>query len=152
VPVQAGALVSTALAHLKGVISEAQAAVEVRGPLPVVEADSGQIGSLFQNLIANALKYRRDDVRSEVVIGCEDRGALWAFYIKDNGIGIDPQYHRQIFDLFKRLHPRDRFPGTGIGLAICQRVVERHGGKIWVESAAGKGSTFWFSLPKWQGG
>jgi len=152
VPVQAGALVSTALAHLKGVISEAQAAVEVRGPLPVVEADSGQLGSLFQNLIGNALKYRRDDVRTEVVVGCEDRGALWAFYVKDNGIGIDPQYHSQIFDLFKRLHPRDRFPGTGIGLAVCQRVVERHGGRIWVESQAGKGSTFWFSLPKWQGG
>lgn len=148
VPVQAGILVSTALAHLKGVISEAQAAVEVKGPLPVVEADAAQLGSLFQNLMANALKYRRDDVRPEVVVGCEDRGAMWEFYVRDNGIGIDSQYHRQIFDLFKRLHPRDRYPGTGIGLAICQRVVERHGGRIWVESTAGQGSTFLFSLPK----
>lgn len=148
VPVQAGILVSTALAHLKGVIAEAQAVVEVKGPLPVVEADAAQLGSLFQNLIANALKYRRDDVRPEVVVGCDDRGGDWEFYVQDNGIGIDPQYHSQIFDLFKRLHPRDRYPGTGIGLAICQRVVERHGGRIWVESQAGRGSTFRFSLPK----
>jgi light-regulated signal transduction histidine kinase (bacteriophytochrome) len=148
VPVQAGILVSTALAHLKGVIAEAQAVVEVKGPLPVVEADAAQLGSLFQNLIGNALKYRRDDARPEVVVGCEDRGDRWEFFVQDNGIGIDQQYHRQIFDLFKRLHPRDRYPGSGIGLAICQRVVERHGGRIWVESQAGKGSTFWFSLPK----
>ncbi|MCR6629224.1 MAG: ATP-binding protein [Magnetospirillum sp.] len=147
-PVQAGVLVSTALAHLKGVIAEAQAAVEVKGPMPVVVADAAQLGSLFQNLIANALKYRRDDVRPEVAIGCEDGGATWDFYVRDNGIGIDQQYHRQIFDLFKRLHTRDRYTGTGIGLAICQRVVERHGGRIWVESKAGQGSTFRFSLPK----
>lgn len=147
-PVQAGILVSTALAHLKGVIADAQAAVEVKGPLPVVEADSAQLGSLFQNLISNALKYRRDDVRPEVEIGCADEGRVWSFYVRDNGIGIDPQYHRQIFDLFKRLHPRDCYSGTGIGLAICQRVVERHGGRIWVESETGRGSTFWFSLPK----
>ena len=148
VPVQAGILVSAALAHLKGVIAEAQAVVEVKGPLPVVMADNVQLGSLFQNLIGNALKYRRDDVRPEVVIGCESRGEWWEFYVADNGIGIDAQYHRQIFDLFRRLHPRDRFPGTGIGLAICQRVVERHGGRIWVESEAGRGSTFRFTLPK----
>ncbi|HLO76611.1 MAG TPA: ATP-binding protein [Magnetospirillum sp.] len=148
VPVQAGILVSTALTHLKGVIAEARAVVEVRGQLPVVEADAAQLGSLFQNLIANALKYRRDDVRPEVEIGYEDRGAMWEFYVRDNGIGIDQQYHRQIFDLFKRLHPRDRYPGTGIGLAICQRVAERHGGRIWVDSRAGEGSTFRFTLPK----
>lgn len=150
-PVQAGILVSTALAHLKSVIAEAQAVVEVKGPLPVVAADSAQLGSLFQNLIANALKYRRDDVRPEVEVGCENRGDHWEFYVADNGIGIDAQYHRQIFDLFKRLHPRDRYPGTGIGLAICQRVVERHGGRIWVDSQAGKGSTFRFTLPKVKG-
>ncbi|MBC7906486.1 MAG: two-component sensor histidine kinase [Rhodospirillaceae bacterium] len=151
VPVQAGILVSTALTHLKGVIAEAQAVVEVKSPLPVVEADAAQLGSLFQNLIGNALKYRAEDVRAEVVVGCEDRGTQWAFYVRDNGIGIDPQYHSQIFDLFKRLHPRDRYPGTGIGLAICQRVVERHGGRIWVESGNARGSTFWFTLPKRRG-
>ncbi|CAA7618032.1 Two-component sensor histidine kinase [Magnetospirillum sp. LM-5] len=148
VPVQAGILVSTALAHLKGVISEAQAVVEVDGQLPVIEGDAALLGSLFQNLISNALKYRREDVRAEVRVGCQDRGRDWAFYVADNGIGIETEYHRQIFDLFRRLHPRDRFAGTGIGLAICQRVVERHGGRIWVESVPGKGSTFWFTLPK----
>ncbi|OAN46955.1 hypothetical protein A6A05_15955 [Magnetospirillum moscoviense] len=148
VPVQAGILVSTALAHLKGVISDAQAVVEVDGQLPVIEGDAALLGSLFQNLISNALKYRREDVRAEVRVGCQDRGRDWAFYVADNGIGIEPEYHRQIFDLFRRLHPRDRFAGTGIGLAICQRVVERHGGRIWVESVPGKGSTFWFTLPK----
>jgi signal transduction histidine kinase len=152
VPVQAGILVSAALAHLKGVIAEAQAVVEVKGPLPVVAADATQLGSLFQNLIANALKYRRDDVRPEVVIACAEGPSTWDFTVRDNGIGIDPQYHQQIFDLFKRLHPRDRYSGTGIGLAICQRVVERHGGRIWVESRPGEGSTFHFTLPKRQAG
>lgn len=148
VPVQAGALISSALSSLKTIIAEAQAAIEVKGPLPMVEADAALLGSLFQNLIGNGLKYRRDEVRPEVSIGCHDRGADWAFYVQDNGIGIDREYHQQIFHLFKRLHPRDRYQGTGIGLTICQRVVERHGGHIWVESAPGKGSTFWFTLPK----
>lgn len=148
VPVQAGALVSSALASLKSVITDAQAAVEVHGQLPVVEADAALLGSLFQNLIGNGLKYRRDDVRPEITVGCRDQGAEWAFWVRDNGIGIEPEYHQQIFHLFKRLHPRDRYHGTGIGLTICQRVVERHGGRIWVESEPGKGSTFWFTLPK----
>jgi light-regulated signal transduction histidine kinase (bacteriophytochrome) len=148
VPVQAGALVSSALTSLKSIITEAQAAVEISGQLPVVEADAPLLGSLFQNLIGNGLKYRRDEVRPEITVGCDDRGAEWAFWVRDNGIGIEPQYHEQIFHLFKRLHPRDRFHGTGIGLTICQRVVERHGGRIWVESVPGKGSTFWFTLPK----
>lgn len=148
VPVQAGALVSSALASLKSGITEAQAAVEIRGQLPVVEADAALLGSLFQNLISNGLKYRRDDVRPEITIGCHDQGERWAFWVKDNGIGIEPEYREQIFHLFKRLHPRDRYHGTGIGLTICQRVVERHGGRIWVESEPGKGSTFWFTLPK----
>lgn len=146
--VQSGALISAALTHLKGVITEAQAAIEIKGPMPVVRADAAQLGSLFQNLIGNALKYRRDDVRPEVVIGCDDAVSEWRFYVTDNGIGIETQYHRQIFELFKRLHPRGHYPGTGIGLAVCQRVVERHGGRIWVESEAGKGSTFFFTLPK----
>ncbi|MEW5727150.1 MAG: ATP-binding protein, partial [Pseudomonadota bacterium] len=146
--IQAGAAVSTALAQLKTVIAEAQAAVEVKGPLPVVSADPPQLASLFQNLIGNGVKYRRPDVRPEVTIGAVDQGPEWAFYVADNGIGIEPQYHDQIFDLFKRLHARDRYGGTGIGLATCKRVVGRHGGRIWVESVPGQGSTFWFTLPK----
>lgn len=148
VQIQAGAAVSTALAQLKTVIAEAQAAVEVKGPLPVVSADPPQLASLFQNLIGNGVKYRRPDVRPEVTIGAVDQGAEWAFYVADNGIGIEPQYHDQIFDLFKRLHARDRYGGTGIGLATCRRVVGRHGGRIWVDSVPGRGSTFWFTLPK----
>lgn len=146
-PVQSGAAVSAALGQLKSVIAEAQAVVDVQGPLPMVTADPGQLTSLFQNLIGNSLKYRRDDVRPEVAVGCVQQDKLWAFYIRDNGIGIDRGYHDQIFDLFKRLHPRDRYTGTGIGLAVCKRVVERHGGRIWVESEPGRGSTFWFTLP-----
>ncbi|HSV28830.1 MAG TPA: ATP-binding protein [Candidatus Omnitrophota bacterium] len=147
-PIQAGAAVSSALAQLKTVIAEAQAAVEIKGPLPVVMADSVQLASLFQNLIGNGIKYRRPEVRPEVTVGVEDKGAHWAFFVRDNGIGIESQYHAQIFELFKRLHPRGHYQGTGIGLSVCKRVVERHGGQIWVDSQAGFGSTFWFTLPK----
>jgi signal transduction histidine kinase len=151
-PVQAGAAVSAALTALKNVIAEAQAAVEIEGQLPVVEADGAQLVSLFQNLIGNGLKYRRDDVRPEVTVGCEDCGDKWQFHVRDNGIGIDAAHHSHIFEAFKRLHPHDRYSGTGIGLAICKRVVERHGGRIWVDSEPGKGSTFYFTLPKSGGG
>lgn len=148
VPVQSGVLVSSALAHLKSAIAEAQAVIEVQGTLPVVVADAALLASLFQNLISNAIKYRRPEMRPQVVIGCQDRGEEWAFYVRDNGIGIDPAYHQQIFELFKRLHTRDRYSGTGIGLTLCLRVVDRHGGRIWVDSLPGEGATFWFTLPK----
>lgn len=146
--VQTGVLVSTALANLKAVIAEAGAVVEVKGPLPVVVGDAGQLSSVFQNLISNGLKYRRDDIRPELTVAVAEQGEFWRFSIIDNGIGIDPQYHRQIFELFKRLHARDRYTGTGIGLAVCQRVIERHGGEIWVESVPGQGASFHFTLPK----
>lgn len=147
-PVQTGVLVSAVLGNLKAAISEAGAVVDVAGPLPVVMGDSGQLASVFQNLLANALKYRRDDVRPEVKVAVSDMGGLWRFSIADNGIGIDPAYQQQIFELFKRLHSRDRYTGSGIGLAVCQRVVERHGGAIWVESIPGQGACFHFTLPK----
>lgn len=146
--VQSGVLVSAALANLKTVIGEAGAAIDVAGPLPVVLGDAGQLASVFQNLIGNALKYRREDVRPEVVISAAALGGHWEFQVADNGIGIDPQYHTQIFDLFKRLHARDRYGGSGIGLAVCQRVVERHGGRIWVTSSPGRGAVFHFTLPQ----
>ncbi len=148
VPMQSGAAVSAALTALKNAISEAQAVVEIKAQMPVVDADGPQMVSLFQNLVGNALKYRREDSRPEVEIGCEDGGDAWVFFVRDNGIGIEPQYYAQVFDVFKRLHPRDRYSGTGIGLAICKRVVERHGGRIWVESEVGRGSTFRFTIPK----
>lgn len=147
-PVQTGVLVSTALANLKAVIAEAGAVVEVKGPLPVVVGDAGQLSSVFQNLISNGLKYHRDDVRPELTIAVAEQGDFWRFSIIDNGIGIDAQYHRQIFELFKRLHARDRYTGTGIGLAVCQRVIERHGGEVWVESVPGQGASFHFTLPR----
>lgn len=151
-PVQTGALVSAALTHLREHIGIAQAAIEVQGPLPVVEADAGLLSSLFQNLIGNAVKYRRPEARPEITIGCQDQGEDWRFFVQDNGIGIDPAHSAQIFQLFTRLHPKDRYPGTGIGLAMCQKAVERHGGAIWVESSPGQGATFFFTLPKRQKG
>lgn len=146
--VSAGAAVTTALAQLKTVISEAQAAVEIKGPMPVINADPAQLASLFQNLIGNAVKYRSPEIRPEITVAVEDLGREWRFSVADNGIGIESEYHGQIFDLFKRLHPRDHYSGTGIGLALCKRVVERHGGRIGVTSEIGRGSTFWFILPK----
>jgi signal transduction histidine kinase len=103
---------------------------------------------LFQNLIGNALKYRSEAVPViEVTARPDTAEGRWLFAVKDNGIGIDPAYHQQVFGIFRRLHPAERFPGTGIGLAICQKVVERYGGRIWVESDEGRGSTFLFTLP-----
>ena len=101
---------------------------------------------LFQNLIGNAIKYRGEDPPRIHVSATADDG-YWRFRVADNGMGIEPQFHRQIFGIFKRLHTHDKFPGTGIGLAICQRIAERYGGRIWVESEFGKGSTFFFTVP-----
>ena len=147
-PVAVGALVSAVLANLKTAIAEAGAVIEVKGPLPVVVGDRGQLSSVFQNLLANALKYRREDVRSEITVAVAEETGRWHFTVADNGIGIDPQYHRHVFELFKRLHARDRYGGAGIGLAVCQRVIERHDGAIWLDSRPGRGTTFHFTLPR----
>lgn len=115
-------------------------------PLPVVEGDEVQLGLLFQNLLSNALKFR-DSRPLQIHIAARRNGRQWIFAVHDNGIGIDSQYQEQIFEVFQRLHTRDTYPGTGIGLAICKKIVERHGGRIWVESEVGKGATFFFTLP-----
>ena len=114
--------------------------------LPTVNGDPIQLTQLFQNLIGNAIKFRGSDP-PEVHVSADRRGKDWVFSVRDNGIGVAPQYAERIFVIFQRLHGRNEYPGTGIGLAICQRIVARHGGRIWVESEPGRGSTFYFTLP-----
>lgn len=138
---------------LKKVLANLRAAIETCGatvthdPLPTIKADEVQLVQLFQNVIGNALKFRGTET-PRIHVGAQERPEAWVISVRDNGIGIDPQYFERIFMLFQRLHSKGEYPGTGIGLAICKKVVERHGGRIWVESQPGQGSTFCFSLPK----
>jgi PAS domain S-box-containing protein len=133
------------LAHLQGAIEEAGAVV-THDPLPTVLADETQLVQLFQNLVGNAIKYQGPGIPHVHVSAAKTGQERWIFAVRDNGLGIDPQYTDQIFGMFQRLHKRDEFAGTGIGLAICKKIVERHGGSISVESASGQGSTFRFTL------
>ena len=116
-------------------------------PLPSVRVHATQLQQLFQNLVGNAIKYRRPEAPPVVNITVRREGENWLFSVSDNGLGIEAEYKERIFGLFKRLHTGDEYSGTGIGLAICQRIVERYNGRIWVESEPGKGSTFNFTLP-----
>jgi light-regulated signal transduction histidine kinase (bacteriophytochrome) len=146
-PISAREAFDKALLSLASVVEEAGAEIAV-GELPVVRVPDVQLHQLFQNLLSNAVKYRKDGTRPRVLIRSERQAAYWLFSVQDNGIGIAPEYHERIFGLFKRLHRHADYGGTGIGLAICQRIVERQGGRIWVESAGdGAGSTFFFTLP-----
>ncbi len=138
-------LLSSALHNLQVGIRSAQATIE-KSPLPSLEADPTQIIQLFQNLVGNAVKFRSERPL-KIRIGARSEGSRWIFWVGDNGIGIDPQYFPRVFQIFQRLHTRKSYPGTGIGLAICKRIVERHGGAIWLESQPDQGSTFYFSLP-----
>ena len=133
-----------ALANLKIAIEESGAVV-THDPLPTLLCDATQLTQLFQNLIGNAIKFRSAEPPC-VHVAAEQRGAEWLFVVRDNGIGIDPQYAQRIFIIFQRLHTRVEYPGTGIGLAICKKIVERHGGRIWVESQAGQGARFCFTM------
>ena len=135
-----------ALVNLGGAIAESGAAVTF-DRLPVLRAHGTHLRQLFQNLIGNAIKYRSEDRTPTVHIGAERQDGNWVFTVSDNGIGIPPEFKEQIFGLFTRLHNADRYAGTGIGLAICQRIVERYHGRIWVESEPGRGSEFRFTLP-----
>jgi len=145
VEVDCASLLDRCLFNLQVAIQERGAQVTVDDELPVIHGDEVLIGQLFQNLIANGIKFCRDAPR--IHVSAKRVRDTWEFSIRDNGIGIPPDHHQRIFGIFHRLHARHEYPGTGIGLAVCRRVVERHGGRIWVESAPGKGSVFHFSLP-----
>jgi len=122
-------------------------AVVTRSDLPTVPGDEVRIGQVFQNLIGNAIKFRKKDVPPEIHVDAVERGGEWIFSVRDNGIGIEPAFRERIFQIFQRLHVREEYPGTGIGLAICKKIVARHDGRIWVESVPGEGSVFYFTLP-----
>jgi signal transduction histidine kinase len=139
-------LAEAAVENLRASIDAAGAAVRIGG-LPVVTCDPSPIVQLFQNLIANAVKFRREGVPPRVDISSRRTGDRWEISVQDNGIGIAPEHHARIFEMFERLHPRERYGGTGIGLAICRKIVDRHGGRIWVESPPEGGSVFRFTLP-----
>lgn len=143
-PVNCDTVLRDVLRSLNDSIETKKAKVE-RSPLPIVNGDAPQLSRLFQNLIGNALKFCGDS-RPNIQIWAELDGDRWTFSIKDNGIGIAPEYHERVFGMFSRLHSRSQYSGTGIGLALCSKIVQRHGGRIWVESEVGSGSTFRFEI------
>lgn len=133
--------------NLKKSIEETNATITYDS-LPTIKANEGEFIQLLQNLISNAIKFHKEEEPPVVHISAKLKKNQWTFTIRDNGIGIDFQFFDRIFIIFQRLHKKDEFGGTGIGLAICKKIIERHRGKIWVESELGKGSTFYFSIPK----
>ncbi len=156
-PADCQAIFGEARDNLMKVIEESGAVI-THDPLPVVPGDEVQLLQLFQNLVANAIKFRSQG-SPRIQVSAQQNGPEWVFAIKDNGIGIAPEHQERIFSIFQRLHHRSEYPGTGIGLALCKKIVERHGGRIWVESQPGQCSTFYFSIPggdsnegNWQGG
>ena len=144
-PVDTSEVLDQVVGDLKLDIEDSRAKI-TRDSLPVVVADASQMTQLFQNLISNAIKFQgQDPPKVHVAARQEDDG--WLFSVKDNGIGIEPEHTERIFAMFQRLHTQDEYPGTGMGSAICKKIVERHGGNIWVQSEVGMGSTFYFSIP-----
>jgi PAS domain S-box-containing protein len=133
------------LQNLQAAITDSGAEI-THEPLPTVRGDEQQLGLVFQNLLSNALKFRGPEP-PRIHLSVRQDGPYWVFSVQDNGIGLDPQHAERIFGVFQRLHAREQYQGTGIGLAICKKIVERHGGRIWVESELGKGATFLFTLP-----
>ncbi|HEX8241851.1 MAG TPA: ATP-binding protein, partial [Longimicrobium sp.] len=144
-PVALDGVLERALANLQAAIEEAGTVVTA-DPLPTVAGDPVQLGQLFQNLVGNAVKFRGAEV-PRVHVAAGRAGGEWRLSVRDNGIGIEPEYAERIFVIFQRLHGRAEYPGTGIGLSICKKIVERHGGRIWVEPSPGQGATFFFTLP-----
>lgn len=144
--VNAETAVTCALANLDAAVRESGAEIECAA-MPDVLADAGLLTNVFQNLIGNALKFRAAEA-PRIHIGVRENTAGWVFSVRDNGIGISPDHQDRVFHIFERLHPADEYPGNGIGLATVKKIVERHGGQVWVESELGNGSTFYFAIPK----
>lgn len=144
-PTSVEAIVDFAFRNLQSAVEESRAIV-TRDPLPTVRANDKQLLQLFQNLLSNALKFRGEQPPC-VHVSAKRHANEWLFSVRDNGIGIDPQYADRIFIVFQRLHTIAEYPGTGIGLAICKKIVEHHGGRMWMESQLGKGATFYFTIP-----
>jgi signal transduction histidine kinase len=149
-PTDCAAVLQQALANLQAMIQERRAVV-TQGPLPVIHANATQLVRLFENLLSNAIKFNKSS-QPAVHVEARQEDGRWLFAVRDNGIGIEPRYAERIFTLFERLHAQEAYPGTGIGLAICKKIVERHGGRIWVESEAGQGATFFFTILSAPGG
>jgi signal transduction histidine kinase len=145
-PTDCHTVLGQAIVNLSTVIEENHAIV-TSDQLPKVMADASQMVQLLQNLVGNAIKFRGEE-SPRIHVSAQEKGNEWVFSVKDNGIGIEAQFSERIFIAFQRLHSREKYPGTGIGLAICKKIVDRHGGKIWIESELGKGSTFYFTTPK----
>ena len=135
-----------ALTNLKSSIEECHAEVTY-GPLPNIIADGNQIQRVFQNLIGNALKFRKGEVQPKIHVAAQKEDKKYVFSVSDNGIGMEEQYTDRIFEVFKRLHPIGKYQGAGIGLAIVNKIIEHHNGRVWVESKLGVGSTFYFTIP-----
>jgi PAS domain S-box-containing protein len=140
-------LVVHVLADLEHMIRSSGVVIHV-GSMPALNVYEAEMRQLFQNLVTNAIKFRRTEVTSQIDISCEDLGTYWKFFVKDNGIGIAPQYYERIFQIFHKLHSSDEYEGSGIGLANCKKIVELHGGEIFVESTLNEGSTFSFTILK----
>lgn len=145
-PADLNAVLGDALANLETARAEKGARV-THDALPTLPVEAARFAQLFQNLVGNALKFTPADRSPEIHIGAAPREGEWLFSIRDNGIGIEARNFERVFALFQRLHSREEYPGTGIGLSVCQKIVERHGGRIWVESELGKGTTFYFTVP-----
>ena len=139
-------IVKNSLENLKFTINNSKASVTI-SELPELYVDESQILRIFQNLISNAIKFCKENQFPEISISSEKKDGMWVFAIRDNGIGIENEFYERIFQIFQRLHTRDKYPGNGIGLASCKKIIERHGGQIWLESNLGKGTVFYFSIP-----
>jgi light-regulated signal transduction histidine kinase (bacteriophytochrome) len=145
-PVEMQQVLNSVLYNLQLTIEDTQAVI-THDALPQVTANERQMTQLLQNLLSNALKFH-GGAPPRIHVSVERQRGHWQFSVRDNGIGIEPEYHHDIFVIFQRLHTRDRYPGTGIGLAICRKIVEKHSGTIWVESQPGEGTTFYFTIPE----